>query len=87
MGLVNSKLGRFIESPIPQQMPLTSAASIATLVTSTKKDNPVDLFGLGSQTIQRNKKKMSNFLYNKSKFIRNLILANKALAESMNMFH
>mmetsp|Transcript_6059 Transcript_6059/g.5471 ORF Transcript_6059/g.5471 Transcript_6059/m.5471 type:complete len:203 (-) Transcript_6059:317-925(-) len=41
---------------------------------------------MGPQNIQKNKKKMSHFLYNKSKFIRNLILANKFLIQAMNMF-
>ena len=41
---------------------------------------------LSAQTVAKNKRQISNFLYNKSKFIRNLILSNKYLSEYLHQF-
>jgi hypothetical protein len=59
----------------------TPVASTARLQIpqSSIKQNPAEVLGLVSQALARNKRLISTFLYNKSKFIRNLILSNKYL--------
>ncbi len=40
---------------------------------SLPKKKPLEIMSLSQQTVAKNKRMLSNFLYNKSKFVRNLI--------------
>ncbi|CDW78036.1 UNKNOWN [Stylonychia lemnae] len=63
----------------------TSVSTKASIIQMNKK-RPVELMSLNQQLVTKNKRQISNFLYNKSKFIRNLILSNTYLSGYLSQF-
>lgn len=65
----NNKLGQVLGS--------TPSTQVSTSKHSTqRRSNAIDIFGIGKQAVQRNKRQVANFLYNKSKLVRDLIMQN-----------
>eukprot|EP00347_Sterkiella_histriomuscorum_P008976 403343006 len=90
----NSKVSQILglsPSIMQKQSNQTSANSNSSVSTKAsimhlQNKKPIELMSLSQQTIAKNKRQIGNFLYNKSKFIRNLILSNKYLAEYLQQF-